>query len=67
MIILIIPIRCFTCGKEIATEYKKYKQLLEEGKTPKEALDYLGLTRYCCRKMILTHVETIDDVIKYKV
>ncbi len=31
----------------------------------KKVLDDLGVTRYCCRRMILSHVEIIDDVIKF--
>ncbi|MCK5625595.1 DNA-directed RNA polymerase subunit N, partial [Candidatus Bathyarchaeota archaeon] len=25
----------------------------------------LGLTRYCCRRMLLSNVEIIDEVLKY--
>ena len=28
----------------------------------KQALDDLGLTRYCCRKHMLTHVDLIDKI-----
>ena len=30
-----------------------------------DALDELGLTRYCCRRMILTHVDLIEKLLKY--
>jgi DNA-directed RNA polymerase I, II, and III subunit RPABC5 len=33
--------------------------------TYSEALDDLGLTRYCCRRMILTHVDLIEKLLKY--
>ena len=46
---MIIPIRCMSCGKPIAHLWKKYQELLKSGKTPKQALDELGLERYCCR------------------
>lgn len=29
-----------------------------------DALDELGLTRYCCRRMILTHVDLIEKLLK---
>ena len=28
-------------------------------------LDQLGIERYCCRRMIMTHVDLIDDVLPY--
>jgi DNA-directed RNA polymerase subunit N (RpoN/RPB10) len=32
-------------------------------KTPEgEVLDELGLIRYCCRKVLLTHIELINDI-----
>ncbi len=30
-----------------------------------EALDALGLKRYCCRRMVLTHVDLIQKLINY--
>jgi hypothetical protein len=30
-----------------------------------EALDEIGLQRYCCRRMILTHVDLIEKLLKY--
>lgn len=28
-------------------------------------LDQLGLKRYCCRRMLLTHVNLIDQLLNY--
>jgi len=25
----------------------------------------LGVTRYCCRRMLLSHVEIIDEILKF--
>jgi DNA-directed RNA polymerase subunit N (RpoN/RPB10) len=68
---MIIPIRCFTCNKLIADKWEKYKKKLEEnkdkeGKQKKEMEEILekefGLKRYCCKRMLTTHVELINDI-----
>jgi DNA-directed RNA polymerase I, II, and III subunit RPABC5 len=60
---MIIPIRCFTCGAITGNKWTKYQELLAQNYTPKEALDKCGLVRYCCRRMLLTHVDLVDKLI----
>jgi hypothetical protein len=31
----------------------------------RKALDELGLNRYCCRRMVLTHVDLITKLLNY--
>jgi DNA-directed RNA polymerase subunit N len=62
---MIIPIRCFSCGKVIGSKYLEYKNRVEKGENPKEVLDSLGITRYCCRRMILSHVELLKEASKF--
>jgi DNA-directed RNA polymerase I, II, and III subunit RPABC5 len=31
----------------------------------RDAMDELGLTRYCCRRMMLTHVDLIEKLLRY--
>ncbi len=75
--IMIIPVRCFTCGKvlgDIWEDYQKrydeYKKALKKGEKPKESpkqiLDDLGVERYCCRRMILTHVDLIGEAAPFE-
>jgi DNA-directed RNA polymerase subunit N (RpoN/RPB10) len=58
------PVRCFICGKVIASQYQKYLQLCGE-MTPKEAMDVLKVNRWCCRRMFLTNVDIPDQVLTY--
>ena len=62
---MIIPIRCFTCGKVIGGHYEEYKRQVDEGKPPEEVLNVLGIDRYCCRRMFVAHVDLIDEVMPY--
>lgn len=79
---MIIPIKCFTCGKVIANKYRYYQEEVRKRKLADKKLDHLeidqvmyltkeynekahegivmdemGLTRMCCRRHILTHVD----------
>ncbi|MEM2901899.1 MAG: DNA-directed RNA polymerase subunit N [Candidatus Bathyarchaeia archaeon] len=64
---MIIPVRCFTCGKLIGDKWEEYKRRVEAGEEAMKVLDSLGVTRYCCRRMLTSHVELIDDLLKYTV
>ena len=72
---MIIPVRCFNCGKCIGNKYEKYvKMAAEKAKKEKyydnqderidnrDIFDKLKLKRYCCRRMVLTHVNIIDHL-----
>lgn len=82
-LIMIIPIRCFTCGKVIADKWRAYEKLCIEQDTKSsqtqhggetierkngllnnnprdEILNTLGMTRMCCRRHMLTHVDLHD-------
>jgi len=60
------PIRCFTCGSVIAHLYDEYAKQVKEGKNPAKALESMGIERYCCRRMFLSHVEVMDKIVKYR-
>jgi len=63
---MIIPIRCFSCGKPIAHLWEEYKKRIAAGEDSKKVLDELGLERYCCRSVFLGHVDLIETVSKFK-
>jgi DNA-directed RNA polymerase subunit N (RpoN/RPB10) len=60
------PVRCFTCGAVIGHLYEDYLSMINENKEPAEVLDKLGIERYCCRRMFLSHVDVIDKIVKYR-
>ena len=77
---MIIPIRCFTCGKLIAhmwEDYQKqvqneidkstdsYQNAIDDQKRrsiESEIIDKLDLKRYCCRRMLLSHVDLCEKI-----
>lgn len=59
------PVRCFNCGAPIAQFWDEYKNRLTKGEKPAEILNDLKITRICCRRMFLSHVEVADEIIKY--
>ncbi|MBU2496672.1 MAG: DNA-directed RNA polymerase subunit N [Nanoarchaeota archaeon] len=63
---MIIPIRCFSCGKPIAHLWKEYQQRIAKGEDPKQVLDSLGLERYCCRAIFISHEDNADLIAKFK-
>lgn len=63
---MIIPIRCWSCGKPIAQLWDQFKERVDKGESKKEVLDDLGLDRYCCRAMLLGHVDLIDTAGQFK-
>jgi DNA-directed RNA polymerase subunit N len=63
---MIIPIRCFSCGKPIAHLWEEYKKRVAAGEDASKVLDELGLERYCCRAMFLGQVDLVEEVGKFK-
>jgi DNA-directed RNA polymerases I, II, and III subunit RPABC5 len=55
----------FTCGKVIGNKWETYLKLVDSDYPAGEALDCLGLKRYCCRRMLLTHVDLIEKLLLY--
>ena len=63
---MIIPVRCFSCGKPIGQMWEKYKKKLEAGEDAGKILDELGLERYCCRACMLGHADMLPEISKFK-
>jgi DNA-directed RNA polymerase subunit N (RpoN/RPB10) len=79
---MIIPPRCFTCGKILSDKYNYFKSKLStynrenniedntetmistDMKKTKcgQILDELEITKYCCRRIFISHVDLIDII-----
>ncbi len=62
---MIIPVRCFSCGKPVGHLWEKYREGIKS-ESKKKVLDDLGLERMCCRGAFLGHVDLIETVAKFK-
>lgn len=49
----------------IGNKWDLYLELLRREYSEGEVLDSLNLKRYCCRRMLLTHVELIEKLLNY--
>ena len=63
---MIIPVRCWSCGKPVAHLWDEYTKRVKKGEPTKKVMDELGLDRYCCRGMFLGHIDLFDTIAKYK-
>ena len=57
--------KCFTCGKVVGSAFEKFKERVEKGEDPEEVLNDLGVERYCCRRMLVSHIDLIDEVMPF--
>ncbi len=63
---MIIPIRCYACGKPVAQLWADYQARIAKGEDRKKVLDELGLDRYCCRALFLGHIDLMDLAGEFK-
>ena len=64
---MLIPVRCWSCGKVVAHLYAQYKTAVAAGEDPQKVLDAIGLERYCCRRMYVGHIDLIDEVSPFSI
>lgn len=60
-----LPVRCYTCNAIIAQHCTEYNASVMSGTTPADALDQLGLSRMCCRRMFLGYIDLITEQTRY--
>ena len=59
---MIIPVRCFSCGGLVAHKWEEFNEKKKAGIEIADALDEVGIIRYCCRRMFVSHVDLITEV-----
>ena len=70
---MIIPIRCFTCGKPIAHMWEAFEHVVKVQKEAADgiddapeksaklvALETLHIDRMCCRRHFMTNLDIVD-------
>lgn len=63
-----VPVRCLSCGKVISQHWKEFKERTREGdEDTAEVLDELGIEKYCCRTVFMSHVDTVEEVAEHKI
>ena len=62
---MLIPLRCFSCGKEVASLWEPYNEMLQKGVSAEEVYQKLGVRRVCCKRMLTAQVDLIDDILKF--
>lgn len=55
------PIRCYTCGKVLGNKWEIIEKLLREGRKLSEVYNMLMIRRYCCKRIVMTSVDMMDD------
>ena len=63
---MLIPVRCYTCGKVTGNKWDHYNDLLKSGKTQPQAFKILGLKRYCCKRILLGHIDIVNTLMAYE-
>ncbi len=63
---MMIPVRCFSCGQVVGDKWEEFNERVNMKKEdPGKVLDDMKVARYCCRRMLISHVDLIDDIMNY--
>ncbi|KPM05637.1 coiled-coil domain-containing protein 102A-like [Sarcoptes scabiei] len=69
---MFFPVRCWTCGKVIGHLWEEFREELNRAKICNDRIDSLlplfqklGLRRFCCHTMFLTHYQRFEESINF--
>lgn len=46
--------------------YEEFKERVDKGEEPGKVFTALGVKRYCCRRMLVSQVDLIEHISKFK-
>lgn len=59
------PVRCFTCGALVGDKHGIFNERLKAGGDSSEILNSMNIKRYCCRRMLISNMDIIEQTIPY--
>ena len=63
---MIMPVRCFGCGKPIGHLWEEFKKKSEAGEDKAKLLEEMKVERYCCRAAFLGQADILTEIAKFK-
>ena len=63
---MLIPVRCFSCGFPIGVFKEEFDKAVASGKKAEDVLNKMGIKRYCCRRMLISDVNLIEEIARFK-
>lgn len=64
--LMIMPVRCFSCGKPISHLWEDFKKR-SKSEDPSKVLNDLGVKKYCCRGVFVGHIDLLQDVGRFSI
>ena len=58
---MLFPVRCYTCGTVLAHKYDAYVARVTDENSRHAALEHVAVSRLCCRRMFLGHVDIVGE------
>ena len=60
-----MSVRCFTCNKQLGHLHSRFEALHQGRAECGTIMDALDIKRMCCRRMMLSHTNIVEDLLQY--